>query len=872
MFGFILSQIVHLILFFLQDLKEKNKKNKNNKNIFFYYMSTIFTGSNYGVISILNSGSGTLTNIGDSFSFSYENIQNYVSTIVNINLTGSGFATLKIYNSIDGNDFNSTTEIIKLVKIGFQVIPLIPLSKFIKLEIIANDNNITYNIQTKYNNTTVLNDINGVISSMNSFFINSPISINSVINGEYEDVSNYSLITFQINANTIFGTGILEAIFSTTTSSEDRIITYTIQDLTANGLGTNSLTFNPPHTLIPISKYFKIRFTNGNYELNSLNLETFYHKKTNKTIPSIITNFLSDYFDVENTRSIINGRTDGTILPGGRYENITSYNSALSVRVKEPLTAFGEIMTANLYPFVQIEFSSGRPLQTLLTYQNDPSNTSYNFQNSLATISASSTNSSIKIFANEFIKYKSGQGIDNRISGVFITGYKANADQFIGVFNSGDSYCFGYFDGTEEFAIRHQKQGKSQTILLTITGTATTSNTIVLNFDNTNINIPISINNNAVLIANEIVKKINVETKLNTYGWTSSYNSEDSNLFVYLTFNRSQDTQIVLSISGVPSGITISQSTLIVGKSPITTIIPQSSWNISTCKDMGSLEQNYLKNSSGFILDPSKGNVYKISYQYLGFGNITFFIENPENELIIPVHRIKYANNQTSTNVGNPNLRIGIGIDSYSNSDSITLSTGSMASFLQGNFITSPIISSYANTIIANSASFSNFTRTQPCVIFGINGIQIFESLNSNSTKNYVVNEINLLFDSINFTVNPTQNNVTTNIKCQLVKNNNINDLIVLPNTNIAPNFIKNNSGLIDFINGTSTTTNTEYTRINNATILFETTLLENNSFIYNLKNLNIFMTRDDTFYLTFYGTSSSNVSISASISYNINM
>jgi formylmethanofuran dehydrogenase subunit D len=288
--------------------------------------------------------------------------------------------------------------------------------------------------------------------------------------------------------------------------------------------------------------------------------------------------------------------------------------------------------------------------------------------------------------------------------------------------------------------------------------------------------------------------------------------------------------------------------------------------------DTGSLEENYLKNSSGFILDPSKGNVYKISYQYLGFGNITFFIENPENELIIPVHRIKYANTHTSTNVGNPNLRIGIGIDSYSNSDSITLSTASMAAFLQGNFITSPIVSSYANTIIANSASFTNFTRTQPCVIFGINGIQIFESLNSNSTKNYVINENNLLFDSINFTVNPTQNNVTTNIKCQLVKNNNINDLIVLPNTNIAPNFIKNNSGLIDFINGTPNTTNTAYTRINNATILFETTLLENDTFIYNLKNLNIFMTRDDTFYLTFYGTSSSDVSISASISYNINM
>lgn len=64
----------------------------------------------------------------------------------------------------------------------------------------------------------------------------------------------------------------------------------------------------------------------------------------------------------------------------------------------------------------------------------------------------------------------------------------------------------------------------------------------------------------------------------------------------------------------------------------------------------------------------------------------------------------------------------------------------------------------------------------------------------------------------------------------------------------------------------------TAFTKINNVTVLFETTLLENDTFIYSLKNLNIFMTRNDTYYLTFYGTSSGDVSLSASISYNINM
>jgi hypothetical protein len=844
-------------------------------------MSTIFTGSNFGIISTLNSGSGTLTNSGDSFTFNYENIQNIVAISVYLNLSGSGFATLKAFYSIDGTESNNVIESFKFVKTGTQIQALIPSGKFFKLQIISDNDNVSYIIQTRYNNASLQNDVNnGIISVNNSYFSNISVNSNEVINGSFEDISNYSLITFQINgtSDTLPASGTLEAIFSNTGSNEDRIISYPIQDLNATGTGQNSLTFNPTHTLIPITKYFKIRFTNGSIQLNSLKIEIIYHKNTNIHLTGPSTQFLTDYFDVVNNRTIINSRTDGTILPGGQYQNISSYNNALSVRVKEPITAFGEMLTANLYPLIQVEFSCGRPLQSILTYQNNTSNSFFNFQNSLATVSTNNDNSSIRIFANEFIKYKSGQGIDNRITGLFPSGYIEGADQFIGVFSSNDSYSFGYFDGTEEFSIRHQKQGKSQTILLTISGTATETKTMILNFDGTPVNIDVNNNENAVLIANNIVKIINSFLDLNTYGWTTSYNSESSNFFVYLTYNRAQDTKITLNITNIPSDISISQTDLIVGKSPITTIIPQSEWNISTCKDMGSLEQNYIKNQSGLILDPSKGNVYKISYQYLGFGAMTFFIENPENELIIPVHKIKYSNLFTSTNVGNPSLRIGLGIDSYSNTDSISVSTASFSSFLQGNFIVSPILSSYANTIVATSNALPNlpnvpiFTRTNPGVIFGINGLQVYESLNSNSTKNYVINETNLLFDSINFTVNPTQNNVTCNIKCQLVKNNNLNDLEIQPNTNTAPKFIKNNSSLIDIINGTQTTTDTIFTRINNATVLFETTLLENDTFIYSLKNLNIFMTRNDTYYLTFYGTSSGNVSLSASISYNINM
>ena len=41
-------------------------------------------------------------------------------------------------------------------------------------------------------------------------------------------------------------------------------------------------------------------------------------------------------------------------------------------------------------------------------------------------------------------------------------------------------------------------------------------------------------------------------------------------------------------------------------------------------------------------LDPQKGNVYEIKYQYLGFGNIDFYVEG--NNGFVLVHRLEYVN------------------------------------------------------------------------------------------------------------------------------------------------------------------------------------------------------------------------------------
>lgn len=62
-----------------------------------------------------------------------------------------------------------------------------------------------------------------------------------------------------------------------------------------------------------------------------------------------------------------------------------------------------------------------------------------------------------------------------------------------------------------------------------------------------------------------------------------------------------------------------------------------SSFNIDTLASQDNI-------ASGFGIDPSKGNVFDIQAQWLGYGSITFNVVNPITGKFMPFHRIKYAN------------------------------------------------------------------------------------------------------------------------------------------------------------------------------------------------------------------------------------
>lgn len=107
----------------------------------------------------------------------------------------------------------------------------------------------------------------------------------------------------------------------------------------------------------------------------------------------------------------------------------------------------------------------------------------------------------------------------------------------------------------------------------------------------------------------------------------------------------------------------------------VDTWIYQVSWNQDPFNGTG---------TSGVTLDPTKGNVYKIQYQWLGFGNVNFFIENASTGQFTLVHQIQYCNLYVNTSLSNPNLPLFARAESTNAASLVQLKVPSMAGMIEG--------------------------------------------------------------------------------------------------------------------------------------------------------------------------------------------
>lgn len=326
-------------------------------------------------------------------------------------------------------------------------------------------------------------------------------------------------------------------------------------------------------------------------------------------------------------------------------------------------TAFGELTVAELTPTIQIQFPFNINPAILHKHSNGGSVT---IENSMAKASTgAAANQAASLRTIESIQYHPGQGTLNRFTGIFTTGVTGSTQE-IGIGDVSDGFFFGY-DGTA-FGALHRSGGSVEVRTLTITTASTTAENITITLDgNAKTDVTVTASGIVSTTANEIAAAD--YSQIGT-GWEA--HSDGDGTVRFLSFAAAAQTG-TYSLSGATTAVgTFVQS--LAGVAPADTWIPQTTWNRDKADNSGQLP----------AIDFTKGNVFEIRYQWLGFGPVYFYIEEPETGAYILVHVIEYANTSVVPSISNPTLPLSFCAKNTSNTTDIVLFVGSMAAFVEG--------------------------------------------------------------------------------------------------------------------------------------------------------------------------------------------
>ena len=344
-----------------------------------------------------------------------------------------------------------------------------------------------------------------------------------------------------------------------------------------------------------------------------------------------------------------------------------SYKPRKNITIGEPgsaqQTSFGELRVETLTPSAQADFvyTINEKIVTPIRYAGGGV---YQEDGYAVVTSSTNANGSGGVQLRRGLKYSAGQGSLFRGTALFDTPVDGNI-QLIGVGNGECGYFFGYLN--ENFAILHQDTSKREIRKFTITTGAGTGD-VTVTLDGDTIDVPVTGNNDTTQTAYQL--SLADYTDVGD-GWQVDVIGSD----VFFLSARAGTYSGSYSLSG--ASITASAAQVSEGVAPSSDVYLQSAWNYDKMDGSG---------PSGMTLNPQKGNVYQIGFQYLGQGNAFFSIEDEKTGAIVPVHQIRNANNRTTPVLRNPNVSGLVASTNTTSTTSVEVRCASMATFTEGKF------------------------------------------------------------------------------------------------------------------------------------------------------------------------------------------
>ncbi|KKM03139.1 hypothetical protein LCGC14_1777400, partial [marine sediment metagenome] len=344
--------------------------------------------------------------------------------------------------------------------------------------------------------------------------------------------------------------------------------------------------------------------------------------------------------------------------------------------------AFGEAVVTEPDPLVQLKWTSGINLREInLPLSGSGTVTAANGE--IVVGSGTTTGSVGCMSSRESAIYHPGQGIEARFTFRFTAGV-AGTTQIAGIGTQENGFFFG-MNGTA-FGVLHRTGGQREIRAATFTAGATGTGTITITLNGGATETEVT----AADTIGEVVTAVAASDYSAAGGGWSAHAAGNRVFFIAVETDARAGTYSFVDTDTTLVAATIAQSA--AAAAPTDAWIASTAWSDDKADATGTLP----------VIDPTKGQVAKIQYQWLGYGMVFFSLENPATGAYTTVHRIEYANANTQPSIRNPDLPATLLVDNGGTTSDIIIRSSSMALFRQGkqNVVGIPFVANASQSAI----------------------------------------------------------------------------------------------------------------------------------------------------------------------------
>lgn len=320
------------------------------------------------------------------------------------------------------------------------------------------------------------------------------------------------------------------------------------------------------------------------------------------------------------------------------FQALPAVSGLSSVSIDGPLSGFDELEVISPEPTSQVAFvyALNPLLVTVQTYGAGATVTLNNGEAVLA--SGTAVDGYARVISKKVAKYRPGQATMAKWTGRFPNGGFAGNRRMAGLYNIEAGYQFGYNGTTFGILYTETATCEVQTLTITTKASSATNVTVTLN-GGPAVVVPVTNGANTSVTAADIAAGNYSQA---SGGWDAAAVGNVV-YFVRRTAGPAGASTFAPGTSGAVGAFAI----LTTGVAATEQFIPQSAWNQDRFDGTG---------PSGQTADWTKGNIFAVQFQYLGYGDAFFYVINGNTGRPQLVHLIRNANTRTTTVLRNPHL------------------------------------------------------------------------------------------------------------------------------------------------------------------------------------------------------------------------